>query len=37
LLKVGYVPATSFGLPRLLFYAAVNSTNKANKAGSTCH
>jgi hypothetical protein len=36
LLKVCYVPATSTGLNRLLFFfaAAVNST-KANKAGSS--
>ncbi len=36
LLKV-YVPTTSTGLPRLLFFAAaINSTNEAKKAGSTC-
>ncbi len=34
LLKVCYVPATSVGLNRLLFFAAtINSTNEANKAG----
>ncbi len=33
LLKVCYVPATSAGLPRLLFDAAINSANEANKAG----
>ncbi len=38
LLKVCYVPATSTGLPRLLFFAvAINSTNEANKAGGMCH
>ncbi len=43
LLKVCYVPAISTGLPRQLllflffFAAAINSTNEANKAGSTCH
>ncbi len=38
LLKVCYVAATRAGLPRLLFLAAaINSTNEANKAGSTCH
>jgi hypothetical protein len=43
LLKVCYVPATSASLPRrllllLLFLAAaINSTNEANKAGSTRH
>jgi hypothetical protein len=41
LLKVCYVPATSAGLPRLLFSsffdAAINSTNEANKAGGTRH
>ncbi len=40
LLKVCYVPATSAGLIRLLFFsfgAAINNTNEANKAGSTCH
>ncbi len=40
LLKVRYVPATSAGLNGLLFFfslAAINSTNEANKAGSTCH
>ncbi len=38
LLKVCYVPATSAGLPRLLlFAAAINCTNKANKAGGMCH
>jgi hypothetical protein len=36
LLKVCYVPATSAGLPRLLFAAAINSANEANKAGNTC-
>ncbi len=37
LLKV-YVPATSAGLNRLLFFAAaVNSANEANKAGGSCH
>ncbi len=36
LLKVCYVPATSASLPRL-FYAAINNTNEANKAGGTCH
>jgi hypothetical protein len=39
LLKVCYVPATSAGLSRLLFLSffavAINSTNEANKAGST--
>ncbi len=40
LLKVCYVPATSAGLNRLLFFsfgAAINNTNEANKAGSACH
>ncbi len=38
LLKVCYVPATSAGLNRLLFFAAaINSTNEANKEGSMCH
>ncbi len=37
LLKVCNVPATRAGLPRLLFYAAVSSTNEANKAGGTRH
>ncbi len=38
LLKVCYVPATSTGLPRLLFSAAaINSTNETNKAGGTRH
>jgi hypothetical protein len=37
LLKVCYVPATSASLPRLLFYAAINSTNETNKAGSMCN
>jgi hypothetical protein len=40
LLKVCYVPATSASLPRLLFIyffaAAIDSTNEANKSGSTC-
>ncbi len=37
LLKVCYLPATSASLDRLLFFAAtINSTNEANKAGSTC-
>jgi hypothetical protein len=37
------VPATSAGLPRVGFFfsffvaVAIYSTNKANKAGSTCH
>ena len=36
LLKVCYVPTTSGSLNRLLFFAAaINSTNEANKAGST--
>ncbi len=39
LLKVCYVPATSASLNMLLFFsffaAAINSTNEANKAGST--
>ena len=34
-LKVYYVPATSTSLNRLLFAAAINSTNEANKAGGT--
>ncbi len=35
--KVCNVPATDAGLPRLLFFAeAINSTNEAKKAGSTC-
>ena len=34
LLKVWYVPATSAGLNKLLFFAAaIDSTNEANKAG----
>ncbi len=45
LLKVCYVPVTRAGLPRVSFFfsflffvaAAINSTNEANKAGSTCH
>jgi hypothetical protein len=40
LLKVCYVPATSAGLPRLLFCyfdVAVNSTKEANKAGGMRH
>ncbi len=38
LLKVCYVPATSAGLNRLLFFAAaIDSSNEANKAGGTCH
>ena len=37
LLKVCYVPATSAGHPRLLFYAAINSTNETNKPGGTRH
>ncbi len=41
LLKVCYVPTTSAGLPRLSFFsfyaAAINSTDEANKVGSTCH
>jgi hypothetical protein len=37
LLKVCYVPATSAGLPRLFFAAAINSTSEANKEGSTRH
>jgi hypothetical protein len=36
-----YMPATSAGLTRLSFFsfyaAAINSTNEANKVGSTCH
>ena len=32
MLKFCYVPATSAGLPRFLFAAAINSTNYANKA-----
>ncbi len=35
LLKVCYVPTTSAGRNRHLFAAAINSTNEANKAGST--
>jgi hypothetical protein len=31
---VGYVPTTTAGLPRLLFFpTAINSTNEAKKAG----
>jgi hypothetical protein len=42
LLKVCHLPATSTRLPGLLFiylfiFAAINSTNKANKADSMCH
>jgi hypothetical protein len=37
LLKVCYVPANSTGLPRLLFAAAINRTNEANKASSMHH
>jgi hypothetical protein len=38
LLKACYVPTTSAGLPRLfLFAAAINCTNKANKAGGANH
>ncbi len=38
LLKVGYVPATSAGLSRLLFFAAaINSSIEANKADGTRH
>ncbi len=40
LLKVCYVPATSASLPRLLFIlffcCGIDSTNEANKSGSTC-
>jgi hypothetical protein len=36
LLKV-YVPTTSASFPNVFFAAAINSTNEANKAGSTCH
>ncbi len=32
-LKVYYVPATSTSLNRLVFAAAIKSTNEANKAG----
>jgi hypothetical protein len=35
LLKVCYVPATSACVNKLLFAAAINSTNEANKASST--
>jgi len=41
LLKIGYVPTTSAGLPRVTFFfsffvaVAINSTNEANKAGGT--
>jgi hypothetical protein len=31
------VPATSASLPRLLFYAAINSTNETNKVEGTRH
>jgi hypothetical protein len=34
-LKVCFVPATSGSLQSLLFVVAINSTNEANKAGST--
>ncbi len=33
---VYYLPATSAGLPRLLFAAAINGTNEANKAVGMC-
>jgi hypothetical protein len=36
LLKVCYMPTTSPGLPRLLFGAAINSTNEANNASGMC-
>ncbi len=38
--QVCYVPVTNAGLNSLLFFSffavAINSTNEANKAGSTC-
>jgi hypothetical protein len=34
LLKVCYVPATSAAYSKAFFAAAINSTNKINKAGS---
>jgi hypothetical protein len=40
LLNVCYVPATSAGLNRLLFFffaAVINSINEANKAGGSHH
>jgi hypothetical protein len=44
LLKVCYLPAASAGFPRVSFFfsfffvaVAINSTNEANKASSTCH
>jgi hypothetical protein len=36
-LKVCYVPTTNASFPRLLFAAAINNTNEANKAGSVHH
>jgi hypothetical protein len=36
LLKVCYVPATSTPSKASFFAAIINSTNEANKAGSTC-
>ncbi len=38
LLKVCYVPATSAGLNRLLYFfaAEINNTNEVNKASGTC-
>jgi hypothetical protein len=37
LLKVCYVPATNTASSKAFLNVAINSNNKTNKAGSTCH